>query len=893
MGVVAQRYMNAQGESDTNSLSSNSNVTSTLVPPPSPSRVELSDHTVYQSAPLDSDFPNVAPPSRSSIDRRRRSSGSNRIGLLARIGGGGGGGSLEEHSLSRAHQPLLHGHDDRMHPLLSPFGSPIPADMNVILDMVAHLPPEERAQWIAARWSHAQPEDVFVHAFSFLTPGELANVSIVNRSWSHAAYEPSLWTHMDLSALYTRVDDAFLTHLLGSNRFVQLQTLILEGCSAITNKSIKSILYYCPNLREIRLTDCVHINNPWVFVELVKALPYLKKLELFGVTKEFGIVTTILNVRPKLDLGLFWLEYCAENGMKLDGNGLASCRYDEAAEDAVPIAAGRAGNQRGCWGRVQGRIVYGNDFYHRGGNYPREVLYSCENHREQDFTDEHFHRCHVCERLFNVDGDSMWTPLICKVCFDETNLHNKSSWIALDASSLRTFGMSDVVSKTIHVASRKNLPVSLRSFGTTPARLDYNIPDPEFQGDGGEDDEEERKQSAAIYRSRLDLSDIPMSTFVGVNGWRIDETVRTIRGHLIEAQRNLNTRALLVYDADENIEVLADKRVILDGKEGEEHMQLTVQAWHQALEILYPIVIVMILCLHFSVQFVKQTTSYYNGTTNYSAYITQTSELTMSTILVLLLALVGVIILVICIILVYRYREQCERCFKRFLVADILAIFMFGVATLLWLLVTQWDAYMDTLTFIGIIWNLSMIGLMSLYYSMPERVHHFFLILLNSIMAIMLIATLGQWLVLTFLLIFSLGDIISELRPNMRFLSPFIIPTGVELIYNTPKILYTVGGLRLRAADLMCYGMLMGLALATGNSAADYSSVLLGGSLVFICVMSSMSIMLFIAPFIGCRFRPLPLAVIAAFICTIIQDPVFMPFIKQQNNLTVQTVQFN
>jgi hypothetical protein len=845
---------------------------------PLSSRVELSDVVGlggYQSSDLPSDDELSVSGSRLG----RRSSGSLRV--VARLS------NMDADSvLARAHHPLLassHAEvepEERLHPLLSPFGSPMPD--SVVLDMVAHLAPEERVAWIAARWAHAQPEDVFVHSFSFLTPAELANVSSVNRSWSHAAYEPSLWTHMDLSALYTRVDDAFIAHLLGSNRFVQLQTLILEGCSAITNKSIKSILYFCPNLREIRLTDCAHINNPWVFVELVKALPYLRKLELFGATKEFGIVTSMLTLRPKLDLGLFWREYCAENGMKLDGKGLADCRYDEGADgEAAPQAAGAG--QRGCWGRVKGRIVYANDFYHRGGNYPLAVLYSCQNHQEQDFTDPEYHRCQVCENIFSVHGESMWTPLICRVCFDETNLHNKQSWIPLDASSVRAFGLSEIVSKTIHVASRKNLPVSLRSFGSTPARLDYNIPEPIV-------DEDEEEEKALI--PRIDPSDVPMSTFVGVNGWRVDEAVRQLRTQLTEAQAGLNTRAILVYDAEENIEVLADKRVILDGKEGEEHMQLTVQAWHQALEILYPIIIVMILVLHFSVLFVKQTIPVYDGVTNYSAYIRSPSDGSMSAILVLIIAVIGLIVLIVCIFLVYRFREQCERCFKRFLVADILLIFMFGVATLLWLLVAEWRIYLDTLTFVCIIWNLSMIGLITLYYPMPERLHHFFLILLNSIMAIMMVATLGRWLVLTFLLIFSVGDIISELRPNMRFLSPFIIPTGVELIYNTPKILYTVGGLRLRAADLMCYGMLTGLAVASGNYDADYSTVLLGGSLVFVCVMSSMALMLFVAPFIGCRFRPLPLAVIAAFILTMMEDSVLMPFLTQQNNLTIAPIAF-
>lgn len=233
------------------------------------------------------------------------------------------------------------------------------------------------------------------------------------------------------------------------------------------------------------------------------------------------------------------------------------------------------------------------------------------------------------------------------------------------------------------------------------------------------------------------------------------------------------------------------------------------------------------------------------------------------------------------------------QCFKRFLVADILLILMFGVATLLWLLVTQWRIYLDTLTFALCIWNLSIIGLVTLYYPMPDRLHHFILILLNAIMAIMLIATLSRWLIVTFLFLAAVGDIISEARPQMRLLSPFIIPAHVELIYSTPKILYTVGGLRLRAADLLWYGLLNGLAISGADRAGDYAAVLLGGSFVFVCTMSSLALMLFVAPFIGVRFRPLPLAIIVAFVLTMIQNPVIMPFLVDQNNLTIEPVTFS
>jgi uncharacterized membrane protein len=210
---------------------------------------------------------------------------------------------------------------------------------------------------------------------------------------------------------------------------------------------------------------------------------------------------------------------------------------------------------------------------------------------------------------------------------------------------------------------------------------------------------------------------------------------------------------------------------------------------------------------------------------------------------------------------------------------------MFGVATLTWLLVTQWRIYLDALTFALLIWNTAVTGLMTLYYPMPERLHHFFLVLLNAVMSILLVATLPIWILLAFLFVAALGDIASELRPQARLLSPFIIPANVELRYNTPKILYTVGGLRLRAADLLWYGLLTGLVVFTADRNNDYASVLLGGAFIMICVMASLAILLFVAPFIGCRIRPLPMAIFSAFILTMIQIPVIQPFLLSQNDI--------
>ena len=76
---------------------------------------------------------------------------------------------------------------------------------------------------------------------------------------------------------------------------------------------------------------------------------------------------------------------------------------------------------------------------------PIGVLYSCTQHTEEDWADETYERCRVCECLF--ERGSMWSELICKVCFDAENMSNRHNWIQLDAHSIKLFGFSDIVTR--------------------------------------------------------------------------------------------------------------------------------------------------------------------------------------------------------------------------------------------------------------------------------------------------------------------------------------------------------------------------------------------------------------------------------------------------------------
>lgn len=149
---------------------------------------------------------------------------------------------------------------------------------------------------------------------------------------------------------------------------------------------------------------------------------------------------------------------------------------------------------------MRGRLVYDNQMYRRGGNYPKEVLYSCQLHSQEDYKDQELFKCECCSRMFRQD--SMWGEIICNSCYDRENLRDVSKWIDLAKFSskfnsnstvfgasgreMRSLGLSEIFDKTLHVANRKNIPHTLQSYGSYAFDLNCTVP------------EEDRVDSAAV-----------------------------------------------------------------------------------------------------------------------------------------------------------------------------------------------------------------------------------------------------------------------------------------------------------------------------------------------------------------------------------------------------------
>ena len=672
--------------------------------------------------------------------------------------------------------------------------------------------------------------------------------------------------------------------------------------------------HYCPRLEWLSVVHCHRLTVP-ALIAYATASPHLRRLEVIGVTTDVDEIVRGMDDagRGDVDLGFLMLDWCAKHGAKLrqkrrwSGLGIrrhsygadeleerradraplppllpppaASAAVSASAASSSSVAAPNAPASRtvravcrhsrlvadntaasACWGRVTGRLVLSSLIYHTAGNFPITVLYSCEQHSEADWSDPRYHRCAQCEQL--IHPASMWDDMVCRTCFDHENITRRHNWVQLRGGSgkrgVREFGLSEIIGKTIRVAERKNLPVSLTSYKVTECKLDYTLPSEREEekvnerkedgegglgggagGGGGMGEEDEKKvavadDEAAIIppspaRRRpprtdepvtaatplLDRSQIPLTTFLSYNATRLDRTIDSLQSKLRQARDDGANRALLVLDDQERIEVLADSRVIADGIEGESHLRLVNSVWSKALHLIYPLILLFALSSLFAPLFHRLLKPPGDAVISGYVYRLQWKSdedppyLDLND-LTLLFGILGVffLLLVIGVILWCRYRRHFELVFRKFLAIDIFAIFWLGTMALMVVGDLVLHVPADWLSLLVVSINVACLSVYALYYDVNAQLHAYIIVYLNAIMAILLAGAIGMYVTIPFTLLFSLLDVLSHVLPHRRILPPLLVPDG-WIIPTKPSILLSVANVYVRPGELMWYGLLV------------------------------------------------------------------------------------
>ncbi|GAB5362899.1 hypothetical protein AAMO2058_000838100 [Amorphochlora amoebiformis] len=836
-------------------------------------------------------------------------------------------------------------------------------------------------------WSADRFRDVFINFFEFMDLSNRAKCAAVSRSWRDACYDPYLWRSLDLSRIRLKVGDGLVIRLLSSARFQMIESLSLEGCSAISDNSLR-LISKLESLQSVKLSGCNRISEQAV-MSLTDCLD-LKKLDLDDCEIDVMVAEILAKLRPKMDTGVLWRRYCALTGKE---------GYPSGCTDAKCRWIGGFGG-RGCWGPVRGMLIHSNqgDYRRRGlkfGNYPSEVLYACTSHATANASDTTIFTCLCCLKLFRRPSMCI-EQSVCKVCHDAEALLEGKKWVNLEAKGWRdsiTFG--SVLDKTISMADMKNLPETLRSYGPsrfrppmTPTaddqegKIDGKQEDLMFDGDRkiGEvrlidpednlqdtpseqqeqdyvnawsDDDVDvdvdvdnnvldenptntsRKPSPTPNSNRdrktsfldrklptpvgFDLQgletkmpraegpqEVALRNYAAAEAWEgagraveneglagtesdgdrllgepeeaagtglpAPRQIERLMDNLQNACNAGETRALLCYDRKRlEIDVFADQQPILDGHSQHEQIVLTQRMLRQFLFVLYPFVAVILIVAYFKTAYDAQRRPPEKHAIN-----NQVSERTrhaQDTELILILAAVFFVIVIAIIWMVYRFRATCERIFRRFLVVDILMIYLFGGSSMILISLVRLQILVGVDTFALLSWNLACGGLASLYLKVPESLRRIYLVILSAIMSVMMVITL-PWIFLVILLsLASLIDFSSSFHRRMRIFGEFITHDRDIIPFVTPRIFYEVPGLRFRFANLFTYGLLVGCC-PVGTSVMTSALVCAVGGLVF---------SLYILPYFQFKVRPLPLSMAGLVFFAYAHYSMIRPYARAMN----------
>jgi len=522
-------------------------------------------------------------------------------------------------------------------------------------------------------------------------------------------------------------------------------------------------------------------------------------------------------------------------------------RFEEGPPEPLPASCRYGGGfVGGCWGQLSGRVVYSNQFYPLGGNYPREVLYSCHEHRDEDFKDEELEWCRACER-FTREG-SFFGEMTCKVCFDEKNLQNREIWVPLTTSGIKNFNFNHVLAHTLTIADQRNLPTTLKNYGNTNFTLDLTFEDEEVED--------------------IDFSEAPIKAFWMANSQKIRLQVHALKKRLEKAKKKNETRALLLYRGSNRVEIHADKGLLFDGSDGQDYINLTIQAWGEFYNILGPILGTLLAVL----LFLNQILDFMNGLPipgSDPINLPDKPQESSSLAQYIIIGFICVIIAVVGLCFLRRFRTLFERIFRIFMVADIFLILAIGAGVLAMASADNLNISTDIISMGFAAWNFGIVGLLAFYKPVPQVMHRVFLVTLFGLMAIILGSVLGLW-TLVFILVFAGTDVFAMLRPRFAtHFTPFLLPTNFQVPNTNPKIFYEINGLRLRATDFLFYGL---MAVFTTESIVQvtigYTGILFGCTL---CV--------YVLPFFSKKIRPLPVSFLLLLLSLFLTDQILNPYL--------------
>lgn len=132
------------------------------------------------------------------------------------------------------------------------------------------------------------PDKCLVKVMASLNSNDLVRCSRVSRRFYFLAWEPELWTGINLAGENVDADLALKTiiRLLSRNSDNnrpphQLSSFVLGGCRRLTDRGLAILARRCPNLARLEIQHCVNVTNGGL-MDLLTKCPLIEHLDVTG-----------------------------------------------------------------------------------------------------------------------------------------------------------------------------------------------------------------------------------------------------------------------------------------------------------------------------------------------------------------------------------------------------------------------------------------------------------------------------------------------------------------------------------------------------------------------------------------------------------------------------------
>eukprot|EP01119_Soliformovum_irregulare_P014712 TRINITY_DN403_c0_g1_i7.p1 TRINITY_DN403_c0_g1~~TRINITY_DN403_c0_g1_i7.p1 ORF type:complete len:386 (+),score=105.41 TRINITY_DN403_c0_g1_i7:843-2000(+) len=139
------------------------------------------------------------------------------------------------------------------------------------------------------------------------------------------------------------------------------------------------------------------------------------------------------------------------------------------------------------------------------------------------------------------------------------------------------------------------------------------------------------------------------------------------------------------------------------------------------------------------------------------------------------------------VIFVILYKYRCLKIIYGWLMTSSTVLLGLFGAGLFYALLEAWNVAMDDITFVFLMWNFAIVGVVAIFWHAPTRINQGYLILISGLLAIFF-TKLPEWTTLAILVIIALWDLFAVLAPCGPL--KMLVETAQQRQEPIPALLY-------------------------------------------------------------------------------------------------------